>query len=143
MSGGDIVDPPIDEGNNVEPPIDEDNNNIKPPTDEDNNNIKPPTDEGNNTPGFLDISFIDKEIIGKADSLRSYFGSVATRLESRHTNQVNQEASNTQTVNIIESADVAKEMMEKIKNQSLLDASAFLFSENMDNYRGHILQLLR
>jgi flagellin-like hook-associated protein FlgL len=57
--------------------------------------------------------------------------------------QIQKEESGIRTLSNIKDLDVAKEIMEKAKNQMLLETNIAIFSESLDNHRNYILQLLR
>lgn len=96
-----------------------------------------------NIKNVLKGDFVDKNILKPLSNAKTNIGIQERTLESRLKLQTQSEEINTNTLSKLENVDMAKEMMEKIKNQMLLDTNVSIFSENLDNQRGYILQLLR
>lgn len=156
------IEPPTDNGDDndmpIEPPIDNDNDNdlpIEPPIDNNDTNIptEPPVDNNDYTPNvpieqpkvpnYLNLDSIDENILSKVDSFRSYIGVKTNMLEYRYESQLNQEQNNSKALSNVQDANVAKELMESVKNKMLLDSSQAMFANNLDNHREYILKLLR
>lgn len=91
----------------------------------------------------LSGDYIDKNILKPLSDSRTQVGIQERSLEGRLKMEIQKEGLNSKVLSRIEDLDMAKEMMEKAKNQMLLETNISIFSENLDNHRNYILQLLR
>lgn len=91
----------------------------------------------------LDLNYLDNNLLKDISKARSSLGMSQEVLEHRNNYQSSQEINDTNTLSKIESVDMAKEMAKMVKEQMLLNSNINLISNNLDEHRSYIAQILR
>lgn len=91
---------------------------------------------------ILDGDFVDKNILSTLAGSRANIGAMQNILEFKMSRQAGIEVIMADTLSRIEDVDIAKEMMEKVKYDLLLQTNLQLFSQNLDDQRNYVLQLI-
>ncbi|WP_279146040.1 MULTISPECIES: flagellin N-terminal helical domain-containing protein [Clostridium] len=86
---------------------------------------------------------LNDNLIKPLNKERSYIGIKTNELERKLDFGKDQKIINTSSLSKIEDADMAKELMEKSRNELLLNINYALLAHSLDNDRQNILQLLR
>jgi flagellin-like hook-associated protein FlgL len=95
-----------------------------------------------NISDILKDDFIDKNILKPINSAVSHIGVMENTLSLRLDSQIRNEALKGKALSDITDVDVAKELMNYIKNQILIDTNISLLHQNLSNQRQYILKLL-
>lgn len=91
----------------------------------------------------LNTDFIDKNISNPINNVRTSLGIMENSLEIRITSQQDKEVSASDELSKITDIDMASELMNKTRNEMLLNINMSLFSNNLTDNKNYILQLLR
>lgn len=92
---------------------------------------------------WLNVKFIDDNILDPLANASSKIGMDINILSDRYSYQQQNEVTQTSALSKIQDADMAKEMIEKAKNEILQSTNVSLFSGTLDDDRSYILQLLK
>jgi flagellin-like hook-associated protein FlgL len=95
-----------------------------------------------NISDILKDNFIDDNILKPISGAVNHIGVMENTLSLRFESQIRNEELKENTLSNITDIDVAKELMNYIKNQMLLDTNIMLLHQNLSNQRQYILQLL-
>lgn len=87
--------------------------------------------------------FVDKNILQPIANSRAGVGIEQRLLEYRLTRQTATEEITTNALSKIEDADMAKELMNKMRSDILLQTNIQLLSQNLDDQRNYILDILK
>jgi flagellin len=94
------------------------------------------------TPFWLNTDYIDKNILEPLNKYQINIGNHMNNLQNTLDIQSSLETINSNYVSNMQDADMAKELMEKSKNEILLQANIALLSQNIEDDKSYILQLL-
>lgn len=95
-----------------------------------------------NISDILKDDFIDKNILKPINSAVSHIGVMENTLSLRLDSQIRNEELKGKALSDITDVDIAKELMNYIKNQILIDTNVLLLHQNLSNQRQYILKLL-
>lgn len=91
---------------------------------------------------ILNNDFVDENILKPISSAVNHVGVMENTLSLRLDSQINNEELKEDALSKITDVDMAKELMNYIKNQMLLETNVMLLHQNLSNQREYILQLL-
>lgn len=92
---------------------------------------------------LLNIELLDEVVLKGVSNMRSAFGIAENILERRLESSLNSETINTNHLSLIRDADIAKEVMEKVKAEMLISTNTMLMTKVIEQQRSYILQLLQ
>jgi len=95
-----------------------------------------------NISDILKDDFIDKNILKPINSAVNHIGVMENTLSLRLDSQIRNKELKGKALSDITDVDVAKELMNYIKNQILIDTNVLLLHQNLSNQRQYILKLL-
>lgn len=99
---------------------------------------------------ILDISdrlngpnIIEEKILNQLNNYQNYIGIKTNELEYKLNFEQNNQILEEITLDKIQSIDIAKELVEKSKNEILANTNAILLQSSLENDKNYILKLLR
>lgn len=95
-----------------------------------------------NPKDVLDTAFIDEKILDPLAKMRSDTGIEFNVLEERLSYNARIEAVEQEALSNLEDVDMAKELMQKVRNQLLLETNLAMFQQNLNSSRERVYQLL-
>lgn len=95
-----------------------------------------------NISDILKDDFIDKNILKPINNAVSHIGVMENTLSLRLDSQIRNEELKGKALSDITDVDIAKELMNYIKNQILIDTNVLLLHQHLSNQRQYILKLL-
>lgn len=105
------------------------------------------SDEEYNTLDISDIlnghNIIEEKILNQLNNYQNYIGIKTNELEYKLNFEQNNQILEETTLDKIQSIDIAKELVEKSKNEILVNTNAILLQSSLENDKNYILTLLR
>lgn len=95
-----------------------------------------------NPKDVLDTAFIDEKILDPLAKMRSDTGIEFNVLEERLSYNARIETVEQEALSNLEDVDMAKELMQKVRNQLLLETNLAMFQQNLNSSRERVYQLL-